>query len=116
MATIILMLTIFLLTTQTVQSSNYDDIKETEAYYQVLEKAYLAEVRGYLNDEGLINCGIMITRVVEEDGSREYTVAIHHNRLDKFSEEKKAELVEELNGFAFEGENCSFTYSLTGNA
>lgn len=114
--TIILMLTIFMLATQTVQSSNYDDMKEIEAYYRVLEKEYLTEVRGYLNDEGLINCGVMITRVVKEDGSREYTVTIHHSRLDKFSEEEKVELVEELSGLAFEGENCSFTYSLTGNA
>ena len=114
--TIILVVTIFMLATKTVQSSNYDDIREIEAYYQVLEKEYLTEVRGYLNDEGLVNSGVMITRVVEEDGGREYMVTIHHNRLDKFSEEEKSDLVEKLSGLAFEGENCSFTYYLEGNA
>ena len=114
--TIILVVTIFMLATKTVQSRNYDDIREIEAYYQVLEKEYLTEVRGYLNDEGLVNSGVMITRVVEEDGGREYMVTIHHNRLDKFSEEEKSDLVEKLSGLAFEGENCSFTYYLEGNA
>ncbi len=116
LGTLFLMLTIFIMTTKTVQSSEYDSIRETEAYYQVLEKEYLAEVRGYLNEEGLVNCGVMLTRVVEEDGNRIYTVTIHHVRLDKFTEEEKADLIKKLRVIAFEGENCSFTYSVVGNA
>ena len=114
--TIFLMLTIFLLATQTVQSSECHNRKETEAFYQALEKEYLADIKGYLNTEGLVNSGVMITRIVEEDGSRVYTVTIHHRRLDKFSEEEKAELIEELRMLAFWDENCSFTYSVEGNA
>ena len=114
--TIILVVTIFILATKTVQSSNYDDIRELESYYRVLEKEYLTEIKSFLNEEGLVNSGVMITRVVEADGSREYTVTIHHSRLDLFSEEEKTELVETLRQIAFDNENCSFTYSLAGNA
>lgn len=114
--TILLVLIIFGLASKTVQSQNPYDMKEQEAYYRLLEKEYLAEVRTYLNSAGLNNCGVMLTRVVEADGNREYTITIHHSRLDKFSVEDKVAIMEELREFAFEGENCSFIYSLSGNA
>lgn len=100
----------------TVRLQNGSARRVEEIRYVQLEKKYVREMREILNTEGFVNSGIMLTRTVYEDNSREYHIAIHHGRFDSLSTGEKEALVEELKGAVFEEEDCSFIYSLTGNA
>lgn len=87
-----------------------------DAYYIQLEQEYVREMREVLNTAGFQNSGVMLTKTIYEDNSREYHIAIHHGRFDSLSAGEKEALMEELKGIVFEKEDCSFIYSLTGNA
>lgn len=90
--------------------------RAAEARYVQLEREYVREMKAILNKEGFVNSGVMLTRTIYEDNSREYHIAIHHGRFDSLSAGEKEALVEELKSAVFEDEDCSFIYSLTGNA
>lgn len=115
-ATILLIFTTAFCVAGTVQSQSSKKMKLHESYYQQLEQEYVEEMREYLTDEGFINCGIMLTRTVCEDGSRQYQVTIHNSRFDRLTVAEKAVLQKDLEERAFAEENCFFTHSLTGNA
>ena len=88
---------------QTVSGKEDGEAKEQEAFYREQENKLLADTRAFLNQEGYYNSGVTLTRVVDSDGSREYTITIHHSRIDRMDDFEKQELknaLEELvNGF-----------------
>lgn len=102
--------------TATVKSQSREEIKLSEEYFQQLEKAYVREMREYLNEAGFTDSGVMLTRTVFDDGSREYQIAIHNRRFDSLTEAERMNLIQELERKAFHEENCSFVHYLTGNA
>lgn len=106
--TALLVMVIALCVTGTVIGQSHIDEREMEAYYQAKEREMIVEVRNYLNDNGFKNSGVALTRVVDEEGNREYTLTIHHDRIDAMSDEKKNELKVELSAFDFSAANCSF--------
>lgn len=87
-----------------------------EDYYVQLEREYVNKMQEVLNTAGYVNSGVMLTKIIYEDNSREYHIAIHHCLFDSLNAGEKEALMEELKGCVFEKENCSFIYSLTGNA
>lgn len=91
----------------TVISQAKDDISADEAYMVTLEKEYRKEIRNYLAEEGFENCGVNLTKVILENGTREYTVLLHHDRLEKTSMEKQEEMLENIREKASLLENCS---------
>lgn len=93
-----------------------EDMKVSESYYQKLEQEYVRAMREYLDEAGFLNSGVMLTRTVYEDGSRECHISIHNGRFDSLTKEEKEALIRALSEKAFEEERCSFVYSLTGNA
>ncbi len=93
-----------------------EELTRQEAYYSRLEEEYVATLRAYLNEIGYRDSGVMLTRTVFEDGSRECSIVIHNRRFDRLSGEEKEALTEELAGMAFAAERCAFRFSLTGNA
>lgn len=92
-----------------ISQSNIGE-REMENYYHVKEQELVKEIRSFLNEQGYDNSGVALTRVVDEEGYREYTVAIHHSRIDRMDEEEKEGLKEELAAFAFTAEGCTFSY------
>lgn len=92
----------------TVLSRTDLDDREMESYYRAQEKQLVCEARAYLNGEGLVNSGIMLTHTIETDGSRAYTMTVHHAEIDEMSGEERSRLLEELEGFAFESPGCTF--------
>lgn len=82
--------------------------QEKERYYQQKEEELKKTVREYLNDNGYPNSGIMLTRIVCEDGSRRYTLTVHHDRIDGMGEDKRRELSQELESLCFAEEKCTF--------
>ena len=48
-----------------------------------------------------------MTKVYYEDGRREYTVQIHHKRIDRLSDGEKQLLMNELSAVCFGDSQCS---------
>ena len=110
--TIILVLCSAFFITKTVQGQSDTDVAAKEGYYQALEQEYVDEIRTYLDEQGFLNSGVMLTRVVDEQGSREYQVTLHHKYLEKLSEEERQAVFEEIEGMAFGSDGCIFQIKL----
>lgn len=96
--------------TGTVISQSNPGQAELENYYREKEKELVKETKEYLNEAGYANSGVTLTRVVDGDGNREYTVTVHHGKIDKMDELARESLKEELSVLAFSAENCSFCH------
>lgn len=84
--------------------------RELEEYYREKEQELVREVREFLRSEGYENSGIMVTRVVEDDGRRLYTVTVHHGRIDSMDAGLREELLDHLQELNFADDNCSFVH------
>lgn len=60
-------------------------------YVNQCEDEYAKEIRNTLDEMGYSNAGVSITKVID-DGHIEYTVSIHHRRIDKMDEIQREEL------------------------
>lgn len=101
-------------TTMTVKGQEKNSIRADEQEYRKLEQDYMKNIRGYLKGKGFENSGIALTKVIEEDGSRAYTLQIHHKRIQGLSAPEKEDLreaLEEFSGFggAGAGEGTAIT-------
>ena len=68
----------------------------TDASYTEFERRYRDDVREYLNSEGFKNAGIALTKVIDTDGRRTYTLEVHHKSFSKLDDEAKAEIINKL--------------------
>lgn len=114
--TVLLILTTAFCVAGTVQSQSSRDIQQAEAFYRELEDDYVEEIRAYLTEAGYVNSGIMLTRVVFEDGRREYQLAVHNGRFARLTEEETEALATALEEKAFSKDGCSFQCLVKGNA
>lgn len=96
---VLIMITVFC-TTGTVMGMEKDAARVDEKYYKQMEKEYVTQVKSYLQEEGYENSGVTLTKVLYEDGSREYTLNVHHKRIDKLSESEQNALRNTLEEFA----------------
>lgn len=94
--TVLLVTIIAFSTTGTVMGMEKGKVKVDEKYYRQIEKEYVKQVRVFLKDAGYDNCGVALTKVFYEDGTREYTLNIHHKRIGKLTVAEKEQLKEEL--------------------
>ncbi|MDE7188027.1 MAG: hypothetical protein K2O13_11045 [Lachnospiraceae bacterium] len=85
---------------------------EENYYYRALEREYTDAAREFLREQGFGDCGVMMTRVTNEDGGREYTVRIYHKRLQRMSPEEKRILTDRLSQAEFGQDVCTFSYEL----
>jgi len=88
--------------------SAQNDEAAKNKYYAVLEDEYEAALREYMNSEGFMNAGIMVTHIVDAYGNRTYTVKLHHQKFDRLDEGEKDELASLVAQMGFEDEICSF--------
>lgn len=107
-ATFILVLVAAFFFAGTVMSRTDFDSAELEGYYREKEAHLLEDTREYLNGHGFLNSGVMLTRVVDEDGQRQYTITVHHGEIDRMTSEEREELAEELSELTFADEHCTF--------
>lgn len=108
--TVLLVLIILFCVKGTVMSRDNGGYDRQNQYYAVLEQEYLEKTRRLLNEEGLSNCGINLRWVADEEGSREYTVILHHHRLERMSGQEQSDLTDRLSGAEFQDDVCSFRY------
>ncbi len=106
--TVVLCLMIFFCVSMTVSSNGKGATSEKAAYCHYLEKDYEAQARAIMNENGYWNSGITMTRISNADGTREYTVALHHERLTKASTEQKSELFDSLRTIEFDDGEVHF--------
>lgn len=97
--------------TGTAMSRSNLGVREQEEYYRERERQLVSEAREFLRTEGFENSGIMLTRVVEADGSRRYTMTVHHAGIDRMCEEERRELMGKLEAFTFEDTACTFLHN-----
>lgn len=110
--TIFLVMVIVFCTKQTVMSKENNERARQNQYYAVLEDEFLKATKEKLNEQGLHNSGVTMTRVTQADGKREYTVAIHHQKLEKMKAWQKEEILAQLVENEFADKLCSFVYQL----
>lgn len=108
--TILLVLIAAFFCVETVMSRTDIDARELEEYYLAKEQELTREIRELLEEKGFENSGVMVTRVVEVDGSRRYTVTVHHGSIDDMCDEEREKLLEELEEINFSDDRCSFVH------
>lgn len=108
--TIVLVMVILFCTSQTVMSKEKADVKSQKQYYAAMEKEYVSEMKQMLSGMGYQNSGVTIRWVLDETGSRIYTVMIHHQKIDNLSMQEQGLLQQKLAETEFEDENCTFVY------
>ena len=64
----------------------------TNDYYRSIEREYISHVRETLIEQGFDNPGISMTKVVNKAGGFDYTISIHHRRIDKMDLQRRSEL------------------------
>lgn len=111
-ATVILMLISASFVAGTVHSQTAEEALAYERYCETLEEEYVSRIRAYLTEQGFENSGIMLTRIVEEQGEREYQVTLHHKYLEKLSHKEIEDLFETIKGMAFSMGGCVFQVEL----
>lgn len=85
------------------------DIVDREHYMQ-LEKEYLTNVKTILEENGYQNSGVTMTKVMEEDGNREYTITIHNSKINMLSEMEQEALLSKFREIGFPISSCFFCH------
>lgn len=114
-ATVVLALATMYFCAGTVSGRMNLSARELENYYYEKEQELVKEAREFLNEEGFANSGVMLTRVVDVDGSRLYTLTVHHGIIDKMGEEDRRHLLAELEKFAFADADSTFRHEFLIN-
>lgn len=102
----ILIVFIFSMMTMTVNATEDKRLQHDNEFYEEMEDDYVTILRRTLTDKGYRNAGITMTKVFYEDGAREYTVKIHHKRMESLSTEEQECLLEELTEIGFADAEC----------
>lgn len=108
--TVILVLIIVFCVKGTVMSREDSERGKQNHYYAALEQEYLDRTQQLLEEQGLKNCGVNVQWVTDGDGSREYTILLHHRKLDRMTQEEKSVLQDMLTEMEFRDESTSFRY------
>lgn len=108
--TVLLVLIIVFCIKGTVMSRESNEYGRKNHYYAALEQEYLEKTRQLLEAEGLRDCGVNIRWVDDGSGNREYTVLLHHRKLNRMSDREKSDLGNMLSGIEFRDASCSFFY------
>ncbi len=88
------------------------DGSKQEAYYRAKENWLVCEARAFLNGEGFENGGVMLTHVTEADGSRFYTLTVHHSGIGRLCEEDRQDFLARLEELVFEDPACAFSHKI----
>ncbi len=83
--------------------------RESEAGYRRMEREYVEEARAFLDGVGCRDSGLTLTRVVDGEGNRTYTLTVHHRRIDRMEPREREELAGQLTALSFGAEGCTFT-------
>jgi len=111
-ATIMLIFVAAFFCVGTVMSRTDFDARELESYYREKEEEMIKEIRAYLDSRGFAYSGVMLGRVTDSDGSRAYTITVHHGAIGLLADDEREKLNAGLEDLVFQDEKCSFQISL----
>ena len=80
--------------------------RNIDKFYEEMEEEYIAVLREELLEKGYRNAGITMTKIFYENGSREYTVRLHHKKMCKLGEREREILLDELSQVKFADSEC----------
>ena len=106
MITIGLVIMAFTTMTMSVNATEKKRLQYKDEYYEEIEDSYVQELRDALADRGYRNAGITMTKVFYEDGSREYTVKLHHKRMERLTKQEQDNLLADLTDVSFDDSEC----------
>ncbi len=92
----------------TVISQEKGKSRVEEQYYHQVEQEYVKAMRTFLAEAGYKNSGVTMTYVLLENGSREYTITIHHKKISALDELQKQQLKQECKKVDYPVEDCIF--------
>lgn len=64
--------------------------------YRVMEEEYVHEIRMILLEKGCKNAGVTLTYITDVNDNREYTITLHHARLERMETQEKVLLESRL--------------------
>ena len=108
LVTVLLILIAAFSITGTVKSQSGNGVKIDTEYYRQMEREYVREIRTYLGELGYENSGVMLTYVTKGGNGREYTVTVHHEKMNALSETEKMRISNEILKMAFNLPDCTF--------
>lgn len=83
--------------------------EEQERQYREMEEQYRMQVQTVMAQAGYPNSGVTMTYVVSDDGSRQYTVQIHHKRLENMKMEEQEQLKHKVSDVKLAAGSCSLS-------
>ena len=108
--TVLLVMIGTLFLSMAVLSQSREAVREQKEYYKVLEQEYVKRMREFLDEQGYADSGVTMNRIIEEDGTLEYTVIIHHRRIDQLDDGQRGELLSKCQEIEFPEQDCSFCH------
>lgn len=94
--TILMTIVIAFCIADTVKGQNDRKLSLNNKYEKEMERKYIKEIRDELSDMGYEYAGVSLTKVINEEQDKIYTLSIHHKRIDKMNEEERQALIEQL--------------------
>lgn len=82
--------------TGTVKGQNNRRLSLNNQYEKEMEEEYIQSIKDELSDMGYSYAGVTLTKVVNEDKEKIYTLSIHHRRIDKMSKQERQALIDKL--------------------
>lgn len=110
--TILVLAVLVLWSICSIQANAAERAENDKTEYQLQESQFKSEIRTCLEEMGYNNSGITMTKVMDVDGSREYTVLVHHQDLDTDDFENIDEIYGILSQIQMPGENMTVNYTI----
>ena len=95
-----------------IKVNGAEKAENDKAYYQLQETQLKGKIKAELEDLGYNNCGITMTKVMNANGLREYTVLVHHQYLDTTNEEKVNDIYEALMSVEVDDTDMTVKYTI----
>lgn len=92
--------------TMSVNATKDRRLQHKNKYYEQMEDDYVEVLRSTLSDKGYVNAGITMTKIFYENGKREYTVKLHHKRMERLNADERQMLLAELSEIGFADGEC----------
>lgn len=75
--------------------------------YEEYESLYVKDIKSVLTNQLLSNSGINMTKVLCDNGKREYNIAIYHDQIQKMTNKQREALKARLEQVSFADGACS---------
>ena len=95
-----------------IKANGAEKAENDKAYYQLQETQLKTKIKVELEELGYNNCGITMTKIMNADGLREYTVLVHHQYLDADNKEQMNDVYEVLMAVETDDTNMTVKYTI----